>query len=88
MLIETITFEVFSKTNGSEEFVIENTETNYEMILRHRFTRQIKFTKAFDFEFAKKRKAPKFIEFAEAVADSLFTPDPAIDEIDEMVGTF
>jgi hypothetical protein len=89
MLIETITFEVRNfTTHEFENFVIEDNDTNYTMVMQHRFTRNIKFVKKFDFQFEKERKAPKFIEFATAVADSLFSADPAIDEIDEMVGTF
>lgn len=89
MLIETIEFEIRNfTTHEFEEFVIEDTEVNYDLVMRHRFSRNIKFVKRFDFQFAKERKAPKFIEFAEAVADAVFTPEPAIDEIDEMVGLF
>lgn len=89
MLIETIAFELHNfKTGESEEFLIEDTELNYASVMRQRFTRNIKFAKVFDFQFEKERKAPKFIEFAEAVADAVFTPEPVIDPIDEMVGSF
>lgn len=95
MLIDTIAFEIRNfKTGEFEEFLVENTELNYAAIAQNHFTRQIRFGKTFDFQFARERKAPKFIEFAEAVswamipmADDNFA-DVLIDPIDEMVGTF
>jgi hypothetical protein len=79
MLIETIAFEIHnSKLGIHEEYLVESTEDNYEKILTNRFSRQIKFTKTFDFQFEKDENIPlSFIEF-----------DDEIDMIDEMVGTF
>lgn len=90
MLIQAISFEIHNvKAQIHEEFLVEATDENYEMILRHRFTRQIQFVKAFDFEFAHKEHTPKFIEFGNTVLEANSDNDEnEIDEIDEMVGTF
>lgn len=91
MLIPTIAFDVYK--NGQEShFLVENTADNYELIAQQHNTRNIEFTQTFDFQFARERKAPKFIEFGNAVlasydhrTDSRFD---TIDDVDEMVGTF
>jgi hypothetical protein len=91
MLVETITFEIRDFNTGAfEDCVVENTELNYSLISRHRFTRGIEFVKMFDFEFTGKAHTPKFIEFGLAVAESLEENKNImnIDPIDEMVGTF
>ena len=91
MLIPTITFEIRNFKNGTaEEFVVENSASNFELISMHRFTRDIKFGEMFDFEFAHKYNAPKFIQFGEAVAMAWFEVKDIleIDDIDEMVGTY
>lgn len=79
MLIQAISFEIHNAKFGiHDEFLVEATNENYEKVLQHRFTRQIRFVKTFDFEFAKKERTPlSFVEF-----------DDEIDTIDEMVGTF
>jgi len=79
MQIEAISFEIHNANlNYREDFLVEATEDNYDMILQHRFTRQIKFVKVFDFQFEKEEHTPvSFID----------VPD-AIDPIDEMVGAF
>lgn len=70
MLIETITFDIQNFDNSTaESFVVENTEINYEMICAHSFTRQIKFTKMFAFQYAKEMRMPlEFIEMKTWVA--------------------
>lgn len=64
MLINTITFEIADFTNKTiEEFLIENTIENQEKVLSHRYTRSIRFTQTFDFQFEKEQTTP--IEFIE-----------------------
>ena len=59
MLIETIAFEIHDfTTNTSEQFLVENTDDNWEMILAHKFTRQIKAGKTFNFQFEKEMNIP------------------------------
>ena len=81
MLIETIAFEIVNfKEMTIEDFLIEGTELNYEKVLQHRFTRNIRLGKTFDFQFASEKNVPvEFIEFSNYAENS-------IDEIDEMVG--
>jgi hypothetical protein len=90
MLLETITFEMHNfKTGVSEEFLVENTELHFAAIARQRFSRNIRFTQTFDFQFTKEYRAPKFIEFADAVEASLSSDySGELDEIDEMVGVY
>jgi uncharacterized protein YwqG len=91
MLIETITFEIRNFNNGTaEQYVVTNSQVNFELISAHRFTREISFTKMFSFEFIAKANYPKFIEFGEAVAMAFVENyDVAeIDDVDEMVGTY
>lgn len=62
MLIETITFDIHDfKSNITESFIVENTIANQEMILTHRYTRNIKFDRMFDFQFESEMRMP--IEF-------------------------
>lgn len=62
MLIDTITFEIHDiKNERHEQFLVMNTIENQEMILTHRHTREIKFTKHFSFQFEKEMNMP--IEF-------------------------
>lgn len=64
MLISTITFEIHNfNTNISEIFMVENTIENQEKIFTHKYTRNIKFTKTFDFQFEKDVRIP--VEFIE-----------------------
>lgn len=93
MFIQVIEFEIRNFATGtSEEFAVESTADNFEAITRHRFTRAIHVSQMFDFEFAQKEKAPKFIQFSEAVWKAYdnnreyFEMD--LDEVDEMVGTY
>ena len=59
MLIETITFDIHDfKNNTTEQFLVSATEENYEMILAHHFTRNIKFTQTFNFQFEKEMRMP------------------------------
>lgn len=91
MLIETITFEIRDFKHGTfEEFVVENTPVNFEMISSHRCTREIMFIQLLDFDFARKERIPTFILFGEAVAVAFFENMNVseIDDIDEMVGTY
>ena len=91
MLVETITFEIRDfKTGQVEEFVIEDTPTNYDLVAHHRFTRGINFIKMFDFQFVSRQHTPKFIEFGATVAESLKENEKVmdIDDVDEMVGTY
>jgi hypothetical protein len=89
MLVETIAFEIHDFTkHTTQSFLVENTEENYAFIAQQRFTRSIRFGKVFDFQFEREYKAPKFLEFAQAVADS-FVANASVmdlDDIDEMVG--
>jgi hypothetical protein len=65
MLIKTITFEIPNlQDSTTEEFIVENTPENYEMVMTHRRTRNIKFDRAFDFEFEKIERMP--VEFIDA----------------------
>lgn len=66
MLIPTITFEIHNfETHISEEFLVENTDENWEKILGHRYTRNIQITKTFEFQFEKDERMPvEFIEMA------------------------
>jgi len=62
MLIETIQFEIHNFLNNtSDEYTIENTIENQEMVLGHRFTRQIHFVKMYDFQYEKEMRLP--VEF-------------------------
>lgn len=91
MLIDTITFEIRNFATGSfQEFVVENTNANYTLIAAHRFTRSIRLTKMFDFEFTAKEKTPKFILFGEIVATAYFENKDVeeLDLIDEMIGIY
>lgn len=59
MLIKTISFEIHDFTNHiSEKFLILNTEDNQERVFTHRFTRNIKFTETFAFQFEKDMAIP------------------------------
>jgi hypothetical protein len=59
MLIETIEFQIHDFSNNTtEEFLVENTIENQEMVFSHKFTRQIKFTKTFAFQFEKEMRIP------------------------------
>ncbi len=61
VLIPTIEFEIADFKNGiQEEHVVAFTEENLEKINTHRFTRGIRFTKTFDFEFNRKATVPFF----------------------------
>ncbi|MFY3741619.1 MAG: hypothetical protein HMLIMOIP_002077 [Candidatus Nitrosomirales archaeon] len=64
MLIDTISFEIHDFTNHiSEQFLVLNTEENYERVLSHRYTRNIKLGKTFSFQFEKEMSIPaEFIE--------------------------
>lgn len=66
MLVPTISFEIHDfKNNVSEQFLVENTDENWEKILGHRYTRNIQITKTFAFQFEKEERAPvEFIEMA------------------------
>jgi len=62
MLIETIKFEIRDYTTGAaEQFVVENTATNYELIATQRNTRDIHFEQMFSFDFERKQNVPTFI---------------------------
>lgn len=91
MLIDVITFEIRDfKTGNSEEFVVEYSNANFDLIAQHRFTRDIQLTAMFDFEFISKERTPKFILFGESVAMAWFENKSVmdIDDIDEMVGIY
>ena len=91
MLINAITFEIRDFTTGnSEQFIVENTEVNFEMIAGHRYTRDIQFTSMFDFEFERKEHTPKFILFGEVFEMALIENEGVadLDCVDEMVGVF
>lgn len=88
MLIETIEFGMHK---SDETFVVPNTEENYEIIAGNRFTRQIHFTKTFDFQLKRTLHAPSF--FIEALAIEFIEATVAIEEselfnYDEMVGIY
>lgn len=58
-MVNTISFEIADFTNGTaEQFLIANTPENVEKVLGHRFTRDIKFAKTFDFQFEKEESVP------------------------------
>jgi hypothetical protein len=62
MLVETIAFEVRDFVTGEfEEFRVENTEENYEMIAGNSQTRQIQFEKVFDLQWPKLKRTPAFM---------------------------
>lgn len=64
MLINTIAFEIRNFNDGSfSEHLIENTLENQEKVFAHRFTRCIKFTQTFSFQFEREMSMP--IEFIE-----------------------
>jgi hypothetical protein len=58
-LTSVITFEIHNfTTHISEEFVIENTLDNQEMVFSHRNTRNIKFSQMFSFQYEKEMNMP------------------------------
>ena len=64
MLVSTITFEIRNFNDGSfSEYLIANTPENQEKVFSHRFTRCIKFTETFSFQFEREMSMP--IEFIE-----------------------
>ncbi len=83
MLISTISFEIHDvRNNRLETCLIENTEANQHKVFTHRQTRNILFSKVFDFEFVQKRHMPvEFIDFSTEEENEL-------DMVDEMVGAF
>lgn len=71
MQIEAIAFEIRDFSNGSfSEYLVENTIENQELINSHRFTRDIRFVKIFDFQFEKEETIPEF--FAEDIDMSVW----------------
>lgn len=59
MRIHTIEFDIHNfETNVSEHFIIEDTDENYEFVMSHRYTRDIHFSKMFDFQFEKDECLP------------------------------
>lgn len=88
-LIKTIEFEIHDFTNHvSEEFLIEFTEENYAAVLAHRFTRQIRIAKAFDFQFEKDMRMPvEFIDYRVWLALLPEIEDAVlIEELNEVLG--
>lgn len=83
MLIPVIKFEIVDfKAGMVEEFFIENTIENQEKVFTNRYTRNITFDQAFDFEFIKKQHFPsEFIHFSTELENELC-------EVDEMTGVF
>ena len=91
MLINAITFDIHNFTTHTDNsYMVENTPTNFELIAMQKNTRQIEITQEFDFDFAQRECEPRFIEFGNAVLDSLEENANVmdIDDVDEMVGTF
>jgi hypothetical protein len=91
MLINVIQFEIRNFANGSfEQFTVENTADNFELITSHRCTRGIQFETVFDFQFERIEKTPQFMELARSVADSFNKNGEMMElcEIDEMVGAY
>lgn len=92
MLIPTISFDVHNfTTHQTESFLVEATEDNYELIAQQRFTRNIVISQMFDFQFARERKAPKFLEFGNAILGSFakYTEiENELCDIDEMMGIY
>lgn len=93
MLIETISFQLYSPIgNGyvnSEQFLVENTPENQELIWPQRHVREIEFGQMFDFQFSREKREPKFIQFGNAVLDAFDNDSDVqleIDDIDEMTG--
>jgi hypothetical protein len=71
MLISTIQFEIRNvKENYCEQFVIENTLENQELVFTHRYTREIKFVEMLTFDFAKNIHIPA--EFLQELALAMF----------------
>lgn len=66
MLVSTITFEIRNFNDGSfSEYLIANTPENQEKVFSHRFTRCIKFTETFSFQFEREMSMPvEFIEMS------------------------
>lgn len=91
MLIETISFRIFDFKKGTDdEFLIENTIQNQEMVFQNRHTHAIQFGQTFDFQFAREMCEPKFIQFGNVLEEAFSNPDNLldIDDVDEMVGSF
>lgn len=92
-LVNAIEFEIHNfTTNTSVQFLIPDTNNNYELIAAQRFTRSIKFVKVFDFQYRKEVKAPAFIleSLVMDYLESLNEMREGFDIIDsdEMVGAF
>lgn len=92
MLIPTIQFEIRNFSDNSfEKFIVQDTELNYALIAANHFTRDIQFVNMFDFQYDREKKAPQFVEFADAFTHAVSENCGGaleIDPIDEMVGTF
>lgn len=59
MLIKAITFEIHDfKANIHDDYVIELTPENLELVNTHRHTRNIAFASFQDFDFARKMHTP------------------------------
>ena len=66
MRTPVIEFDIHDFENHTDEhFVVENNDENLELIYSHCHTRDIQFTKMFDFEFDKKERIP--VEFIDPV---------------------
>ncbi len=83
MLISVISFEIHDvKHNRLEKCTVLNTEDMQHKVFTHRNTRDIFFTKMFDFEFMQARHTPvEFISFSTEEENEL-------DSVDEMVGVY
>lgn len=89
MLVKVIEFDIHNFTNHiTEEYVIEYSPLNYELIAGRKDTRNIRFTSLFDFEFERKANPPKFISFGNAIdiAMACISGIEELDDVDEMVG--
>jgi hypothetical protein len=89
MLVETIAFRIFDRNSGTDnEYVIENTSDNQEMVFSNHYTHAIEFGQMFDFQFAHEECEPKFIQFGNAFAKAWDKEENHLDisDVDEMVG--
>jgi hypothetical protein len=64
-MLHVIRFDIHNYAdNATEEFIIENTIENEELVFTHRYTRNIRFDKMLDFQFEKEMRTP--VEFIDA----------------------
>lgn len=84
MLIPVIHFEITDfRSKTTEEYCIKHTAFNQELVLSHRYTRNIEFSSEGEISFAYKMRIPEDFIFNNTYGD-----EDLLDEIDEMVGVY